>query len=82
MDLLTPRSFQDLGEGMRLTSASWTGDMGISLLLRNLSFATAPNSEIFSSVQEMKTCRCACAPHRKRETDCVRPPRDGIVLGG
>lgn len=39
---------------MRLTSASWTGDMGISLL-RNLSFATASNSEIFSSVQEMKT---------------------------
>ena len=54
MDPLTPRSFQDLGEGMRLTSASWTGDMGISLL-RNLSFAVTSNSEIFSSVQEMKT---------------------------
>ena len=39
---------------MRLTSASWTGDMGISLL-RNLSFAVTSNSEIFSSVQEMKT---------------------------
>lgn len=40
---------------MRLTSASWTGDMGISLLLRNLSFTTTSNSEIFGSVQEMKT---------------------------
>ena len=39
---------------MRLTSASWTGNTGISLL-RNFSFATTPNSEIFSSVQEMKT---------------------------